>query len=217
LETPASATWYAKGGHGFFKYGVLDSHFSQRAREGRLVRATKEGGMDYGFGVDENTALVVGKPAANGSTSMSVLGAGGVFVVDVRNATVSGTAPYGISNVKVHYLVQGDTLTIDSSGNLTVSLSTNAARPVLPAVMGASDVNQTKVMDYGSANFLKMARSMGLTGAARAVGSNATSSDGRTTQTQAYTLTLSRTDDSVVRGTTDRVSYTNLNLSVSPN
>ena len=31
---------YARGGLGVFRFGVLDSHFSKRAREGRLVRAT---------------------------------------------------------------------------------------------------------------------------------------------------------------------------------
>lgn len=219
LETAGSATRYAAGGHGFFKYGVLDSHFSQRTREGRLVRATKESGMDYGFGVDENTALVVGKPAANGGTTMSVLGAGGVFVVDVRSATASGATNgnYAINGVKVHYLVQGDILTINAQGQLSVSLSTNASRPVLPGVQGASAVSQTKVMDYGTTNFLKMARSMGLSGASSAVGTNASSSDGRTTQTQAYTLTLTRSGESVFRGTTDRVSYSNLDLSIAPN
>lgn len=219
LETPSLATRYAAGGHGLFKYGVLDSHFSQRTREGRLVRATKEGGMDYGFGVDENTALVVGKPTPSGSTTMSVLGAGGVFVVDVRSATASGTANgnYSINGVKAHYLVQGDTLTINAQGRLSVSLSANASRPVLPLVQNAVPVSQTQIMDYGSSNFLKMARAMGLNGATSAVGTNASSSDGRTTQTQAYTLTLTRSGNSMFRGTADRVSYTNLELSIVPN
>lgn len=219
LETAASATRYAAGGHGFFKYGVLDSHFSRRTREARLVRATKEGSMDYGFGVDENTALVVGKPASDGSTTMTVLGEAGVFVVDVRNATVASAsnAPYSISGVKVHYLIQGDRLRIDTNGDLRVHLSSNAARPVLAANNNAAAVTQDKVMDYNSTNFLKMARTMGLTGAANATGTNANSADGRTTQMQAYTLTLSRTNDSVFRGTTDRVSYTNLNLAIAPN
>ncbi|QDL53165.1 cyanophycinase [Rhodoferax aquaticus] len=219
IESAAAASRYAKGGHGFFPYGVLDSHFSQRTREGRLVRATKEGGMDYGFGVDENTALVVGKRPANGGTTMSVLGAGGVFVVDVRNATATGTATgnYTISGVKAHYLVQGDTLTITSSGELNVNLSSHGGRPLLPLVQSAAAVTQTKIMDYGSSNMLKMARSMGLTGASTATGTNATSSDGRTTQSQAFTLTLTRGAGTAFRGVGDSISYTNVNLAIAPN
>ncbi|MDT8990024.1 hypothetical protein RQP54_04040 [Curvibacter sp. APW13] len=219
LETPAAATIYTAGGHGFFKYGVLDSHFSRRTREARLVRATKDSGMDYGFGVDENTALVVGKPATDGTTTMTVLGEAGVFVVDVRNATVTSAAnaPYGISGVKVHYLVQGDRLMINAAGNLSVKLASHAARPVLPADVNAAPIQQNRILDYGSWNFLTMARSMGLSGASTAVGTNSASADGRTTQTQAYTLTLTRTGESVFRGLTDRVSYTNLSLAIAPN
>nr|WP_315202950.1 hypothetical protein [uncultured Albidiferax sp.] len=219
LETPGAASRYAKGGHGFFAYGVLDSHFSQRTREGRLVRATQESGMDYGFGVDENTALVVGKKTSNGGTNMSVLGAGGVWVVDVRTAIASGspTGNYTVSGVKVHYLVQGDTLSITPSGELQVKLSSHGGRPILAHVPSASAVTQTQIMDYGSSNFLKMARAMGLSGASTASGTNSASADGRTTQTQAYTLTLTRGANSVFRGVGDSISYSNLSLAITPN
>ena len=218
LDTPAAPTVYAQGGHGFFRYGVLDSHFSQRVREGRLIRATKEGKMDYGFGVDENTALVVSQPDASGSVSMSVLGAGGVFVVDVRQAVEAtpATAGYAIQGVKAHYLIPGDRLQIGADGNLTVQLASHIARPVLPANATAPTVAQNQVLDYGSANFLKMVRQMGLTGAAQAVGTNADSKDTRATQTTRFSVTATRTADTQFRGTDDRVSYTNLQLALRP-
>ena len=218
LDTPAAPTVYAQGGHGFFRYGVLDSHFSQRVREGRLIRATREGKMDYGFGVDENTALVVSQPDASGSVSMSVLGAGGVFVVDVRQAvdTAPSSAGYAIQGVKAHYLIQGDRLQIGADGNLTVQLATDIARPVLPASASAPPVAQNRVLDYGSANFLKMVRQMGLTGAAQAVGTNADSQDTRATQTTRFSVTATRTADTLFRGTDERVSYTNLQIAIRP-
>lgn len=218
LDTPAAPTVYAQGGHGFFRYGVLDSHFSQRVREGRLIRATKEGKMDYGFGVDENTALVVSQPDASGSVSMSVLGAGGVFVVDVRQSveTAPPTAGYAIQGVKAHYLIQGDRLHISADGNLTVQLATHIARPVLPAITSAAAVAQNRVLDYGSANFLKMVRQMGLTGAGQSVGTNADSQDTRATQTIRFNVTATRTADTQFRGTEERVSYTNLQLAIRP-
>jgi cyanophycinase len=218
LDTPAAPTVYAQGGHGFFRYGVLDSHFSQRVREGRLIRATKEGKMDYGFGVDENTALVVSQPDASGSVSMSVLGAGGVFVVDVRQSveTAPPTAGYAIQGVKAHYLIQGDRLHISADGNLTVQLASHIGRPVLSPDATAPVVTQNRILDYGTANFLKMTRLMGLNGATQAVGTNADSTDTRARQTARFTFSLARTAETVFRGTDERVSFTNLSLSIRP-
>jgi cyanophycinase len=218
LDTPALPTQYAGGGHGFFKYGVLDSHFSQRVREGRLIRATQESQMDYGFGVDENTALVVGQPDAAGRVNMTVLGAGGVFVVDVRQAVApaAGSGGYAIRNVKAHYLIQGDVLQIGADGNLTVQLASHIGRPVLSPDANAPVVTQNRILDYGTANFLKMTRLMGLNGANQAVGTNADSTDTRARQTARFTVSLARTAETVFRGTDERVSFTNLSLSIRP-
>lgn len=218
LDTPAQATQYANGGHGFFNYGVLDSHFSQRVREGRLIRATTDSGMDYGFGVDENTALIVSQPDRNGGVGMTVLGAGGVWVVDVRQAkaTLNANGHYGVDGVRAHYLIQGDALHIGADGRLSVNLATHTARPVLPIDATAAPVVQSRIMDYGSANFLKMTQQMGLTGAPHATGLNTESSDRRTQQSSRFTLVASRSADTVFRGTTDRVSYTQLQLSIRP-
>ena len=218
LDTPALPTQYAGGGHGFFKYGVLDSHFSQRVREGRLIRATQESQMDYGFGVDENTALVVGQPDAAGRVNMTVLGTGGVFVVDLRQAVApaAGSGGYAVRNVKAHYLIQGDALQISADGNLTVQLASHIGRPLLLSDAAAPVVTQNRILDYGTAHFLKMARAMGLNGASQAVGTNADSTDTRARQTARFTLSLARTADTVFRGTDERVSYTHLNLSIQP-
>ena len=77
-------------------------------------------------------------------------------------------------------------------------------------------VTQNRILDYGTAHFLKMARAMGLNGASQAVGTNADSTDTRARQTARFTLSLARTADTVFRGTDERVSYTHLNLSIQP-
>lgn len=214
--TDLSAVSYANGGLGFFKYGVLDSHFTRRTREGRLVRHTKESGMDYGFGVDENTALVVGKPDAAGKTAFSVLGAGGVFIADVRSATATGgtTGNYSIEGVKTHYLTPGDTAEIDAAGNLTVTLSTT--KPLLPLVAAAATVKQTRVQDYGSSNFLALAKATGVAGAATGYGTTEESTDGNQSS-PVYSATLTRSTATAFRGISNgRVSYTNVNLKFAP-
>lgn len=134
------ASYYPGGGLGMFRFGPLDSHFSERGREGRLVRLVAESGMDYGFGVDENTALVVGRADAGGRTAMGVVGAGGVWVVDVRGARASGSkdGAFGIKGARVHYLHAGDRMAIDSEGKLEVMLGVpSAAIPAIPASKGA--------------------------------------------------------------------------------
>lgn len=212
LEDRETPSVYAQGGLGFFRFGLLDSHFSQRTREGRLARVTHETGMDYGFGVDENTALLVGRTDPQGRTAMAVSGAGGVFIVDVRNATASGNTggTYAISGVRAHYITAGDSIEIDAQGQLSVKLArAGSTKPLLPE-KAVAEVTATAVQDYGSANFQKMARAMGLQGAPRAVGT--------TSQTApVYEARLERAADTEFRGRPQgAVSFTNAVLGFAP-
>ncbi len=204
---------YPGGGLGFFEFGPLDSHFTNRSREGRLIRLVKEGGVDYGFGVDENTALVVGRLPNGGGTRMTVVGEAGVFVVDARTAAAAGSPAgnYSIDNVQVHYLTEGDVIDIDGAGNMRVALS--GSKPLLQAVAGAPLVTQNRVQESGTKNFLKMAQNMGLTGAAKAFGTT----EGTSGQSAPfYSITASRAPATVFRGWGDRISYSGVTLSVKP-
>ena len=107
-----SRALYMRRGLGFFPVGIVDQHFDARARLGRLLEAclAEEGGRRPGFGIAEDTALVW--RAAEGRAE--VLGAGGVYVADVRNA-VRDRVPEGgrdrirILGVRLHYLTEPDT------------------------------------------------------------------------------------------------------------
>lgn len=210
---------YAEGGLGFFRYGVLDQHFSQRTREGRLVRATKEAGLDYGFGVDENTSLVVGQPDASGKVSMTVLGAGGVFIADVRGATASvhSGALYTISGVVTHYISAGDKLEIDASGELRVILGNT--KPVVNVSASAPQATATQVQEYGSSNYLKLVLKMGETGAASAQGTTEGSGGGSGatgTSLPNFSVSLTRSAQTVFRVKGTRLSYTGVLASFRP-
>lgn len=63
-------------GLGFLKGAVIDQHFSQRNRWVRLLRATACAGGDvrYGFGIDEDSALLIRLESGRAE----ILGAGGV-------------------------------------------------------------------------------------------------------------------------------------------
>lgn len=63
-------------GMGFLPNVVIDQHFAQRGRLGRLVSALAQQPASLGFGIDENTAIVVS------GKIVEVVGEGAVTIVD---------------------------------------------------------------------------------------------------------------------------------------
>jgi cyanophycinase len=90
-------------GLGFFPHGLVDQHFIKRGRIGRLVVAMAQGGHRRGFGVDENTALLVEGPQAR------VCGEYGVFFVDMEKAVVDVQQRH-FDEVRLTYLDDGDVI-----------------------------------------------------------------------------------------------------------
>lgn len=108
-------TFAGKGGLGLFNWGVLDTHFSERGRQGRLIRLLNDTQTRFGFGVDEATALLVGFSNDENApeVNMSILGAAGVYVVDNLQAQSSGEGSItSIKQVSTHYLTRGDAMEI---------------------------------------------------------------------------------------------------------
>lgn len=80
-------------GLGFFTAGLVDQHFGQRMRLPRLVRAMALAGERLGFGIDEDTALVVHRDGTAG-----VAGRGRVTIIDrAGSAPMQPTAPMRLS------------------------------------------------------------------------------------------------------------------------
>ncbi len=94
-------------GMGFLPGVVIDQHFSQRGRLGRLLSALAQQPAVLGFGIDENTALVV-----NGD-EFEVVGEGTVTVVDESEMTHSNIGDIlkdealAICGAKLHVLPEG--------------------------------------------------------------------------------------------------------------
>jgi cyanophycinase len=87
-------------GLGFFRHGIVDQHFLQRGRIGRLAVAAQHCGEELAFGVDENTALFV-----DGDEAL-VLGETGVVVLDLRS--VRAEADGALRDIRLSYLDSGD-------------------------------------------------------------------------------------------------------------
>ena len=97
-----------QGGFGFFNYGLLDTHFSERGRQGRIVRLADHTQVPFAFGVDENTALLVQNNATLGQVEMEVIGENGVFIFDLRNKERGTGSSYALYDVLGSYLTAGD-------------------------------------------------------------------------------------------------------------
>jgi len=89
-------------GLGFFRNAITDQHFMARGRLGRLIVSCLDQGINMGFGIDEDTALVVK------GNEVEVVGTAGVTIVDTSMATFKSYKLGLVSNVKVHYIETGD-------------------------------------------------------------------------------------------------------------
>ena len=97
-------------GFGFFKGAIVDQHFAERGRMGRLVGAVAQNPRILGIGIDENTAILV-----KGSRTFTVVGDGAVYVLDGSTVTYTNIAEervektLSIYDMQMHVLTQGDT------------------------------------------------------------------------------------------------------------
>lgn len=94
-------------GMGFLPGVVIDQHFAQRGRLGRLLAGLVLQPAVIGLGIDENTAIIVT------GDEFEVVGAGTITVVDETTATHNNLdgllkdEPIALCGVKLHILPQG--------------------------------------------------------------------------------------------------------------
>ena len=95
-------------GMGILPSAIVDQHFSQRDRLGRLLTAVSYNPRLLGIGVDENTAAVISHEG-----DLEVVGAGSVTIVDPSEVVfssvgeVSPNEPVSLLNVRLHHLAPG--------------------------------------------------------------------------------------------------------------
>jgi len=108
-ESPRVASLGMAPGLGLLKGVVVDSHFAERGRLGRLLGAVAQNPHNLGIGIDENTALVI-----DDERRCRVLGTGAVYVIDGRRITYSSLseeapgASLSIHDLHLHVLAEGD-------------------------------------------------------------------------------------------------------------
>jgi cyanophycinase len=92
---------------------IIDQHFRQRDRLGRLITALAFNPFAVGIGLDEDTAAFIGP-----DETLEVVGSGGVTIVDASDVSYSSIAdvvegqPVCMLGLRLHILVAGATFNL---------------------------------------------------------------------------------------------------------
>jgi cyanophycinase len=106
-DSPRKCTIKMAPGLGLLKNVIVDQHFAQRGRIGRLLAAIAQNPSYLGIGIDEDTAIVVEED------HFKVIGNNAVTVVDGRWLTYSNVSEsqpneiLALTNVLIHILPSG--------------------------------------------------------------------------------------------------------------
>jgi cyanophycinase len=107
--TPKRGMASLSPGLGLTNRVIVDQHFRERDRLGRLLTALAYNPFATGIGVDEDTAAFIGPDDV-----IEVFGSGGLTIVDESNIEFSSMADAGVGDavgligVKLHILLAGD-------------------------------------------------------------------------------------------------------------
>lgn len=113
-------------GLGLVQDMIIDQHFAERGRYGRLLGAVAHNPRLLGVGIDEDTAVVLT------GRGFSVIGSGAAYVVDAETATHSNIAEaradhaLSMFDVRMHVLASGDHFDLDRRKPCTTAPSTEA-------------------------------------------------------------------------------------------
>jgi cyanophycinase len=101
-------------GLGLLPNVIIDQHFAERGRIGRLIGAVSQNPRVLGIGIDEDTAIVVE------GHRFRVIGSGAVYLVDASDVTHSNVAEaetaaaLSIYDLRLHVLSAGDAFDLET-------------------------------------------------------------------------------------------------------
>ena len=114
-ESPRKCTLKMAPGLGLIKGVIVDQHFAQRGRIGRLLTGIAQNPESLGVGIDEDTAILV-----NSNGEFEVIGSGAVYVIDgcsITHTNVSEQHPdeiLSMFDVKMHVLKSTDRFNLNT-------------------------------------------------------------------------------------------------------
>ena len=107
-STPRAGMVAIAPGLGFVNQVIIDQHFRQRDRLGRLLAALAYNPFAVGVGLDEDTAIIV-----DAEREIEVVGTNAVTIVDASNLSHSAMGfvrqgdPVSLTGLSLHILVEG--------------------------------------------------------------------------------------------------------------
>lgn len=127
-ETPKQRMASLAQGLGLLPDVVVDQHFAERGRFGRLLGLIAANPNLLGMGVDEDTSAIV-----TDETLMEVYGRGAVFIAEADRAVTNayaarGTEPILISGAQVHFLPHATTFDLANRTLLEYRTATEQAQ-----------------------------------------------------------------------------------------
>ncbi len=117
---PDSLT-FRRGGLGSFEPGIVDTHFSERWRQLRLLQLLAQTETRLGVGVDETSAVIVDDLfVSEQAIQLTSLGAGSTWLIDLGPALVHNVQPLSIENVTLHRMSSGARVVFTPNQNKVV-------------------------------------------------------------------------------------------------
>ena len=114
-DVSGNLTYDALGGLSILQDILIDAHFSQKARQGRLVRLAADLDLDRGLGLDEDTGLA----CTGDDLECEVIGTFGVWTLDMASADGAcherpGPGLWSCGGARTSHLTSGDSLNLQS-------------------------------------------------------------------------------------------------------
>ena len=112
-EDPKKSIINMAPGLGLINNVIIDQHFIQRGRIGRLLAGVAQNPQVLGIGIDENTAII-----ANKDGNIEIIGEGAVYFIDGSGITYSNVSEQNnneilsIFNIRIHVLKEGNRFNI---------------------------------------------------------------------------------------------------------
>lgn len=108
-KSPRKCTLKMAPGLGLIKDVIIDQHFAQRGRIGRLLAGIAQNPEVLGIGIDENTAIIVDEDGI-----IEVIGEGAVYFIDGSTITYTNVSELycdeilSMHDIKLHILTSGE-------------------------------------------------------------------------------------------------------------
>ncbi|MGY6554969.1 MAG: cyanophycinase [Wenzhouxiangella sp.] len=110
----ADSLSFHRGGLGSFALGIVDTHFSERWRQFRLLQLMVDSGVALGLGVDETSAIEVSGLFDDQPVILQAHGASGGWLILTDTAVVASQRPLQLRGVGLHYLRAGARLALET-------------------------------------------------------------------------------------------------------